>query len=75
MNPQHIETIINSLVDKYTMRSKAYKNVTKNFLLTTIEMSQSKLNKLNSEPKIYKYIMRYLKSKNLINEGVPLVDS
>ena len=36
----HIEQIINSLVDKYTMRSKAYKNVLRYFLQTCIQLSQ-----------------------------------
>jgi hypothetical protein len=57
----HIEKIIASFVDKYTMRSKAYKSVLRNFLQISVQLSFQKFDSLTSEKKIQKFVLSQLK--------------
>lgn len=68
LTSEHYINLIEALVDKYTMRSKAYKTLYKKFLLLIIEQSQKKFDKVVNEDKIYKFVIKYLRSKNLLKE-------
>ena len=52
-----------SLVDKYTMRSKAYKSMLKNFVCQSISHSQKQYDKLVSYAKIEKFVHDQVKTK------------
>ena len=61
---------MDSLVDKYTMRSKAYKNFKNYFLQTCLYLSVNKFNKFCQEKNIYKFVFSILKEKSLLNKTI-----
>ena len=52
----HIEKVLSNLVDKYTMKSKAYKSLLKFFLEQSITISQKQYDKLESITKVQAFV-------------------
>jgi hypothetical protein len=61
LKPFHFEKILLSLVDKYTMRSKAYKQMLKFFLEVVVNYSQKQYDKIASPRKIKKFVINEIK--------------
>ena len=56
-----------SLVDKYTMRSKAYKSMLKLFIESAINQSQRQYDRITDPKRIKKFVYNEIKPMELVN--------
>lgn len=52
----HISALLSSLMDKYTMRSKSYKNLLSSFIMVVVRLSHAKLMRSHRKEELIKFV-------------------